>query len=524
MERQPAPKIAQESLRQSEERYRLLVEGIPDYAIFLLDPQGNVASWNLGAERITGYKAEEIIGQHLARLYPRESAAQGKAERELRTAAAQGRFEDEGWRVRKDGSLFWANAVLTALRTPDGKLQGFAKVMRDLTARVKAEEQARRLVREQAARVEAESAARSKDQFLAMLAHELRAPLAPLLAGLTLLRRSSTDGATRERTVEMMGRQLRHLSRMVDDLVDASRIARGTIPINRHRLDLAQLVRTTCEDHRPLLEQAGLALTVEAPETPLWVNGDVTRLTQVLTNLLDNARKFTPAGGRVTVRARAEGAARQAVLTVADTGIGVEAEILPSVFDALAQADRTLARSRGGLGLGLNVVRGLVELHGGEVRADSPGPGLGAELTVRLPLEEEPAALTQNHAHPTPASQQLRILVIEDNCDAAESLRMLMELLGHEVAVAHSGPEGLHTALRWQPDVVLSDIGLPGLSGLEVATELRRNRDTAKTRLVAISGYGSDEDRQRSRQAGFDFHLSKPADPEELERLLVAGR
>jgi PAS domain S-box-containing protein len=513
-----------ELMWHSEERFRLLVETVKDYAIIMLDPQGNVVSWNAGAERITGYKAEEIIGRHFSQFYPQEDVAQGKTEHELKTAAAEGRFEDEGWRVRKDGSRFWANVILTALRNADGNLVGFVKITRDLTEQVRAQEQARRLAHEQAARAEAEAASRRKDQFLSMLAHELRNPLAPIQTALSLLRKQGVAPETRDRALEVMDRQVRHMTRMVEDLLDASRIVRGMVPIRRERLDLARLVRTACEDRRLAIEQDGRTLSVQTPETPQWVTGDGTRLNQVLTNLLDNASKFTQRGGNIAVRLRTDPAVLQAVVTVTDTGIGIAKEMLPHIFEPLAQEDRSLVRSHGGLGLGLTVVKGLVELHGGDVRGASAGPGHGAEFTVRLPLQGEPAALADAAPPQPPSGRRLRILVIEDHRDAAESLRLLLELMGHEVAVAHTGPEGVQEALRWQPEVVVSDIGLPGLNGLEVAAELRRHRETQAARLVALSGYGTEEDRSRSRQAGFDFHLCKPADPAELLSILDLGR
>ncbi|MDB5310525.1 MAG: chemotaxis protein methyltransferase CheR [Gemmataceae bacterium] len=506
------------SLRQTEERYRLLVEGVKDYAIFMLDPNGRVETWNVGAERIKGYSAREIIGRHFSVFYPPEDVAAGKTDMELRVAAADGRFEDEGWRVRKDGSMFWANVAITALRDSTGTLRGFAKVTRDLTARWATEDQARRLAGAEAARVEAEAAARQKDEYLAMLAHELRAPLAPLLNIVEVLRRSGGDPLALADGLDRVERQARHLRRLVDDLMEASRVARGRVTILRERLDLSRVVRMAVADRRPLLEKAGRGLSAEMPETPVWVSGDDARLTQVLANLLDNAAKYTDPGGRVEVRLVSE--LGRAVLTVRDTGIGIPPDVLPRLFTPFTQADRTLERERGGLGLGLSVVKGLVELHGGEVEAGSEGPGRGAEFTVRLPLEPEPSALAQ-----TPADREFgrggrRIVVIEDQPDAAESLKVLLELLGHEVRVAYTGPEGVGIASTWGPDVVVSDLGLPGLDGYGVARELRLRPATARVRLVALTGYGADEDRRRAAEAGFDYLLTKPADPAELVALL----
>jgi CheY-like chemotaxis protein len=363
---------------------------------------------------------------------------------------------------------------------------------------------------------------RAKDDFLVMLAHELRNPLAPILNCLHILRLSGYDRQKLEQARAVMERQLRHLSRLVDELIDVSRIIRGRVQLQPERLDLARLVRTTAEDYRAPLERAGLTLRVEVPEGPVWVAGDATRLPQALNNLLENAAKFRDRAGRVVVRLTVDAGRRQALLSVRDTGIGIEPEMLPRLFDVFAQADRSLERTRGGLGLGLSMVKRLVELHGGAVEAASAGAGRGAEFTIHLPLLAEPPTLATMPATPAAVGERLRILVVEDNRDVAESLRMLLELLGNEVGVAHTGPDGVRLAHQWQPNVVLCDIGLPGgLDGFGVASELRQDPATANARLIAITGYGSDNDRERARRAGFDYHLTKPADPAALQQLLA---
>ncbi len=514
---------AEEALRQSEERYRLLIESVKDYAIFMLDPAGNVVTWNTGAERTQGYRAEEIIGKHFSIFYLPEDIAAGKPAELLRLAATEGRCEDEGWRLCKDGRRFWANAVITALRDPAGQLQGFAKVTRDMTEKRRLDDQARQLEREQAARAAAEAASRRKDEFLAMLAHELRNPLAPLMTGLALLRRAGGDPQVLVRMLDIMERQVHHLKRLVEGLLDVARIKRGKIELQLRRLDLARLVRAAAEDRRTPLEQAGLVVGVAVPETPVWVRADETRLAQVLANLLDNAAKFTPAGGRIELRLAAEPTTQQAVLVVRDTGAGIAADLLPHIFESFTQADRSLERTQGGLGLGLAVVKGLVELHGGAVEAASAGPGHGAEFRIRLPLEAEPPALATAAVEPSPVERHLRIVVVEDNVDAARALQLLLQLQGHEVRVAATGPDGVQLAADWQPDAVISDIGLPGLDGYGVAAALRRNPATAQTRLIALTGYGADADRERGRRAGFDSYLVKPANPTQLEQALTAG-
>ncbi len=356
--------------------------------------------------------------------------------------------------------------------------------------------------------------------YMLTLAHELRGPLAPLRNGIEVARRA--DAPTRERALETARRAVQNLARLVDDLLEASRITGGRLQVRPVRMDLARLARTAAKDRRGLFEEAGVALAVDTPDTPVWVLGDEVRLAQVLHNLLDNGARFTDPGGRVRLSVRAEG--QRAVVGVEDTGIGVGPEMLPRLFEPFAQADRSLDRSRGGLGLGLAIVKGLVEAHRGQVEAASAGAGRGARFTVRLPLEPEPAALAAMPDAHEREVKGLRVLVIEDNRDSADSLRMLLSLLGnHEVEVAYNGRDGVQKALAWKPDLVLSDIGLPGLDGFGVARELRRNPETARARLIAISGYTSDEDRRRSREAGFDHHLGKPADPAELRRLLSAG-
>jgi DNA-binding response OmpR family regulator/signal transduction histidine kinase len=367
----------------------------------------------------------------------------------------------------------------------------------------------------------AEDGRRRRD-FQAMLAHELRNPLAPILSGLHVARKAGVSPEAREQALDAAERQARHLRYLVDDLLESSRLELGKVQLRTERLDLSRLVREAAEDRRNALEAAGLRLTVDVPATPIWVRGDAARLTQVVANLLDNA-KFTDPGGSMTVRVVRTADGGRAVLTVGDTGIGMTPDVLAQLFQPFRQADRSLDRSRGGLGLGLSVVKGLVELHGGEVSAASEGPERGAEFTVALPLEPEPAALSTPTAVTRDDRRPLHVLIVEDSRDAADSLRILLELLGHVTRVAHDGLEGVEAAKEWLPDIVLCDIGLPGLDGYGVARALRLHPTTARVRLLALTGYGSDEDRLRSRQAGFDVHLTKPADPEELLEQLVAG-
>jgi signal transduction histidine kinase/CheY-like chemotaxis protein len=353
-----------------------------------------------------------------------------------------------------------------------------------------------------------------KDELLTMLSHELRGPLAPIRNALRVLEmriEGADDVAGRAR--EVLQRQIQILTHIVDDLLEVARLSHGQVVLRRERLDLARLARQVAEDYRGLLEAAGVRLVLELPETPVWVMGDSARLAQVLGHLLENAGKFTPTGGAVTVRTPP---GPQAAVTVRDDGIGIEPAVLPRIFEVFGQADQSLARDRGGLGLGLAVARALLELHGGTIEAASEGLGKGTEFTLRLPREEELPALAEDTVPTPPEKKPLRILVVEDNLDSAESLRMFLELFGHGVTLAHTGPDGVEAAKALRPDVVLCDIGLPGMDGFAVAGTLRRHPETAATRLIAVTGYGQEEDRRRALSAGFDVHLVKPVDPQKL--------
>jgi signal transduction histidine kinase/ActR/RegA family two-component response regulator len=361
-------------------------------------------------------------------------------------------------------------------------------------------------------------AERRKDEFLALLGHELRNPLAPLQNALHVLRLRGADPPTVAWAQDVADRQVRQLTRLVDDLLDVSRIARGKLLLRRERVDLVRLVGNLVEDHRRTAGEANLTLAVELPPAPVWVRGDPVRLAQVVGNLLHNAVKFTGAGGSVTVRVTSDEDGKRTVVTVRDTGIGIDPDTLPLLFQMYTQAERGLQRSRGGLGLAL--VKGLVELHGGEVQAASAGPGQGAELSVRLPLDQGAEAPAGPPPSEEVAGRALRILIVEDNRDAAEALRVLLELSRHQVVVAHDGPGAIEAARALRPEVVLCDLGLPKMDGYAVARALRQDPALAATRLIATSGYGSEADQQKSREAGFEAHLIKPVDPDELQRVL----
>jgi two-component system CheB/CheR fusion protein len=369
-----------------------------------------------------------------------------------------------------------------------------------------------------------QTANRRKDEFLAMLGHELRNPLAPIRNILEVVRRRGRERRGEVRKAwEIVERQVQQLTRLVEDLLDVSRIGQGKITLKRQAVDLAAVVTAAVEGCRPLLDNRKHRLEVALPGEPLRVQGDATRLTQVMQNLLNNAAKYTDPGGRIELTARREDDA--AVLRVKDNGVGIAAELLPRVFDLYTQADQTLDRAHGGLGVGLTLVRKLIELHGGTVSAASAGPGQGSEFAVRLPLLEGERAAPKPAAGAAPGAKkgpQRRILVVDDNRDAAASLAMLLGLLGNETRLAHDGPGALEAAHLFKPEVVFLDIGLPGMDGYEVARRLRERPELAGTVLAALTGWGQEEDRRRAQEAGFDHHLTKPADPAALQQLLAA--
>lgn len=502
-------KRAEEALRQSEERFRLLVEQVQDYAIFMLDPGGHIASWNIGAERLKGYSRQEILGQHFSIFYPPDALAADKPAWELRKALEYGRVEDEGWRIRKDGTRFWANVVITAIYDKEGVLQGFAKVTRDMTERRKIDV--------------LQETDRQKNEFLALLTHELRNPLAPIRNALYILGLPGVDAVKVERARVMAERQVQHMATLLDDLVDLARINRGRFEVHKGVLDLNTVVDQAMQAIQPECDERGQHLSASLPEHPVWVYGDRTRLEQVMGNLLNNATKYTNPGGRIWVGVNAT--ATEVKVRVQDSGIGIEPMMLPLIFDLFVQAERRLDRSIGGLGIGLTLVRQLVELHGGKVDAFSPGPGKGSEFVVRLPVvpnERRPDRQSPPVAAAQPAdSAHVRVLIVDDNVDSADCLAIVVRLQGYSCQTAYDGPTALTLALKFKPHIALLDIGLPGMDGYEMARELRKRPETKGAILIAMTGWGQEEDRRKSKEAGFERHLVKPVDPAALAAILA---
>ncbi len=633
------PRQVREALHQSEVSFRLLIEGVREYAIFMLDPNGIIVSWNAGAQRIKQYSAEEIIGKHFSVFYEQAAIDSGKPEWELTTALQEGSVEDEDWRLRRDGTRFWANVVITALYDIEGKHMGFAKVTRDLTDRRREEEAARDIARNQlhasearfgrfaehlpglawikdlggrytylnaaaarafgrpisqiigatdeeifpseiatrfksndlqalstgvgieviellahpggevrhsivskfpitdetgrihllggiaidiTERINAEErlrdADRRKNEFLATLAHELRNPLAPIRNGVHLLQRELEPEA-RGRVNRMLNEQLEHLVRLVDDLLEVSRITSGKVDLRRDLTDLRDVIRGAVDAATGLITAKSHELTLDLPDHPITVFGDQVRLVQVVANLLNNAAKYTPESGQIRVSLSRH--KDEAFIKVRDNGLGIPPEMLPRVFEMFAQVDQTLGRSQGGLGIGLTLARNLVSLHGGALEGSSAGPGTGSEFTVCLPLAAPTRQPEAKQVTPETATQPVKVLVVDDSQDGADTLAMVLGLFNLNTRVAYNGPAAMAVIREWRPDVILMDIGMPGMDGFEVARQVRANPDFAPVKLIALTGWGTTEDRRRTSEAGFDDHWVKPIDPATVTALLA---
>ena len=500
-------KLEQEALRQAEERFRLLVDGVLDYAIFMLDPDGMVTSWNAGAQRIKGYARDEIVGKHFSCFYPDEDIEAGRPWEALATARHEGRAEDEGWRLKKGGERFWARAVVTPLHDASGHLRGYAKVTQDLTDRRQMQS--------------LQDAAQQVNEFIATLAHELRNPLAPIRTAVEVMAKVPASDPAQQAMRETIDRQSGQLARIVDDMLDIARVTRGAMSLELADVDMAEVVRRAAETAAPAIEAGRHRLDLEFPPEPLVVHGDLCRLTQLLANLLNNAARYTPQAGRIVVQARQEDG--WALIEVSDNGRGIEPGMLERIFHMFVQGRSALEKIGGGLGVGLALARRIAEAHGGTLAAHSEGENKGARFTLRLPLLKATAqriGAAQGTVRPMLAK---RILVVDDNVDAATTLQLLLKSLGHDVLAVFDGHEALSTALAFRPDVVLLDIGMPGLDGYEVARRLRESKRGAPLRIIAVTGWGLEADRARSREAGFDVHLVKPVDPTVLTSAIASN-
>jgi PAS domain S-box-containing protein len=532
----------EESLRRSEERFRLLIEGAVGYAIFMLDANGHVMTWNTGAQRIQGYTAGEIIGQHLAVFYPDEARNGGWPEHALQVAAETGRFDDEGWHVRRDGSTYWAQATITSLRDPSGRLVGYAKLTRDLSERKRAEalerdgERRERLLEaERSARAAAQRSARLKDEFLSTLSHELRTPLSAILGWTQVLKRSGErlSADDMRRGIEVIDRNARAQSQLIDDLLDLSRVMSGKIRLDVQQVAAGNVVRAVVESVEPAARAKEVALEVALGTEPATIAADAARLQQIVWNLVTNAVKFTPRGGRVKVALRSE--ATHVELSVSDTGIGIPRHFLPHVFDRFSQRDSSTSRVHGGLGLGLAIAKQLVELHGGTIRADSAGEGAGATFTVELPLSSEPmpqragagAAAEEPGANadlaPLPTLAGMHVVVVDDEADARDLIGRALVDQGARVFSYKTAEEALQALRSTKADVVVSDIGMPTMDGYQFMRALRSGEAPGeRAPALALTAFAGADNRKRALLAGYQAHLAKPFDLGELV-LVVAG-
>jgi len=496
-----------EALRNSERLYRAVGESI-DYGVWVCDAQGRNLCASESFLRLVGLTQAQC--QHFGwtdALHPDEVQPTLAA---WQACVAGG---DDWYRELRfrgvDGQ--WHPVLMRGMpvRGDDGEITAWTGINLDISRMKQVEHELR-------------GADQRKDEFLATLAHELRNPLAPISNALQVLKRT-TDPARVEQTRGVMERQLQHMVRLIDDLLDVSRISLGKIELQRERIDLRAVLMNAIEASQPLINAAGHQLTLDLPDTPAFVNGDATRLAQLFANLLNNAARYTPRHGHValSVRLRPD----EVVVAVCDDGVGIPPDMLASVFQMFVQGHRALDSSRGGLGIGLTLVKRLVEMHGGTVHAYSE-PGRGSELVVRLPRAAEPAQEAPAPGPRLQAGAGFRVMVVDDNRDSAETMAMLLELLGHEIRVAHDGVQALELAEQFRPHAVLLDIGMPRLNGYEVCARLRQQPWGRDTLLIAVTGWGQETDQRRSREVGFDAHLVKPVEPQALQDLLaqLAGR
>ena len=495
--------LASEALATAERQLRLIANHAP-VMIAYCDAAARYKFVNRPYAARFGLTPEEVVGRHLEDILGRGAytAIRPYVEQVLNGTAVEFELDLD----YKTGGSQFMHCAYAPERTADGAVIGFVAAIINITDRKQAEERLR-------------EADRRKDEFLATLAHELRNPLAPIRNSLEIMKRAGGDAARVEEARATMDRQTAMMERLIDDLLDVSRITRNRLELRRQTVELASVLHHAVEASRPLAERAGQTIAVAVPDAPIYLDGDPARLAQVFSNLLNNACKFTGAGGHIALTATRQG--DEAVIAVRDDGIGIAAEMLPTIFEMFMQVDRALEATTGGLGIGLTLAKQLVDLHGGSVTAASDGPGRGSVFTVRLPLQSAPAEVGREAPAAAPAGTPRRILVVDDNRDSAESLALLLAMLGHETRIAHDGLDALEAAERFRPDVMLLDIGLPKLNGYEACRRIREQAWGRQMMIVALTGWGQDDDRRRSSEAGFDEHLVKPVDYARLTALLA---
>jgi PAS domain S-box-containing protein len=498
-------------LYAQKEQLRVTLASIGD-AVITTDPAGAITSVNAVAAALTAWPEAQAIGEPLDRVFRIVNAATRQpvadpVERALREGAIVG-LANHTVLIARDGTECPIDDSAAPIRDARNHVVGAVLVFRDITERYRNEQQLR-------------DADQHKDEFLALLAHELRNPLAPLRNALAVMRLSGHDAASVAETGGIMERQLEQMVHLVDDLLDVSRITQNRLALRRAPVDVSSIIHSALETCGPPLEDARHTLTLTLPAQPLYIDADRTRLAQTLSNLINNAIKYTDRGGRIWVAATADD--RDVVITVRDSGIGVPADMFDRIFDMFTQVDRSLERSRGGLGIGLPLVRHIVTMHGGSIRVRSPGAGLGSEFIVRLPAIPAPAPASPDAATDNGIGKRTRrILVADDNADNADTLAMMLRMMGHDVCVARDGDAALYEAEHFAPDIALLDIGMPKLNGYEVARAVRAAPWGQDMVLVALTGWGQDEDRRRSSEAGFDHHMVKPVEIPTLEAVLGA--
>jgi PAS domain S-box-containing protein len=508
-------KRAEEELRQAELRMRSVLDHVVD-GIITIDESGSIQSFNPAAERLFGYRRDEVIGQNVKLLMPEPYHGQHDAYLRNYLSTGQAKIIGIGREVtgkRKNGSDFPMELAVSQFAL--GSQRFFTGIVRDITERKHMQDQLQQRVDELA------QADRRKNEFLAMLAHELRNPLAPLRNSLHILRMTATEEPAARRMHEMMERQVNQMVRLVDDLLEVSRITSGKIELRAERIEIAAVLRSAHETIAPLIDACGHQLAISLPPEPLTVIADPVRLSQVIANLLNNAAKYTPPAGQIWLTAaHQEG---EVTISVRDSGIGIPSAMLPEVFQMFAQGDKDHKRSQGGLGIGLALAKHLVEMHGGRIEARSAGAGQGSEFVIRLPLAiPQPSRLDDPSRNDSEyrAATRSRVLVVDDNHDAASSLAMLLRMLGNEVETANDGLAALESLESFRPSVVLLDLGMPGMSGFEVAEHAQMRLTGSKPVFVALTGWGQEDDRRRTREAGFQHHLVKPVELSALQALL----
>jgi len=517
---------AEMALRDSEARYRGIVEDQTELICRVL-PDGTHTFVNGEYCRYFQRRPEELLGSTFWQFVPPEEQPALRAH--LASITVDSPVATIEHRVKTpDGVVRCHQWTDRGIFDKDGRLLEYQSVGRDVTERVRAEEEHRQLVAQKVVEAALRNAAQRKDEFLAMLAHELRNPLAPVTLAVEILRTAPPLDRQADWAREVIARQVKQMSRLVDDLLDVSRISRGKIILRKETVDLRAVVNQAIETSRPLVDRRGHELVTSLPDSPVLVDGDAVRLAQVVANLLNNAAKYSEPGAHIHVELRRGGLPDQAVITVRDSGVGIPKEMLPRVFEAFTQLDETRERAEGGLGIGLTLVKRLVEMHGGTVEAASAGRGLGSEFSVSLPALAAGLHLAAGSGEPprelailARSSESLRILVVDDNVDAADGLAELLTMWRHTPFVVHDGMAALEAALQFSPDVVLLDLGLPKLDGLEVARRLREATGHMVPVLVALTGYGQPEDHRRTSEAGFDHHLIKPVQPAVLRDVLA---